>query len=1108
MIQRNDATEAQVRAAAPMESTWLSANAGSGKTRVLTDRVARLLLEGVPPQKVLCLTYTKAAATEMQNRLFGRLGEWAMLADNELRLALDELGVEAIENTVEARKNARTLFARAIETPGGLKIQTIHSFCAALLRRFPLEAGVSPQFREMDDRAAKRLREDVLEELANASDTAVLDGFVKHLSDDDPASILMEIIRHRDALINVTEVELTTAFDLPTNFQFSDLLKQVFLGSETDLLTNLLTVLKTGSKMDVKAAEKLAPLAPYTPSVSLLVELESLFLNKSGANAGLAKIGKFPTKASQAALGSDIDQIEDLMKRVESARDTRLSLLALEKTRALTSFARAFLPKFEHKKLTHGWLDFDDLILKARQLLTDPAVSSWVLFRLDGGIDHILVDEAQDTSPVQWDVVRLLAQEFTSGEGARADTQRTLFVVGDKKQSIYSFQGADPAAFDNMKHHFSDALSHIGEKIHDRKLLFSFRSSAPILRLVDTVCGNNPDAGFIQDLNHRAFHDDLPGRVDICAVVEKPEALPDQDWTDSVDRLPPQNELVVLASQIAEQIQSMIGTAITNAKGQTRAITAGDFLILVQRRSALFHEIIRACKAAQLPLAGADRLKIGGELAVKDLGALLRFLDLNEDSLSLAAVLKSPLFGWSEQDIYSLAQGREQKYLWAELRDNAEKYPETVNVLNDLRKNADFLRPFELMERVLTRHGGRRALIARLGHEAEEGIDALLNQALVYEQNETPSLAGFISWVDSGEIEVKRQIDSASDQIRVMTVHGAKGLEAPIVILPDTGSRRNDLKSNLLPIADGIVSWKTLKEDAPSVVKTAREEALTRREDEGQRLLYVAMTRAEQWLIVYAAGKVDDKSWYSQIERGMQGAGAVQGPIGLRLESGDWTKTAHDIEIKTDVAHTLPEWATISAPAKARPKPPVSPSKLGGSKALAGDGGLDEDAAMARGDVIHKMLEVLPLSPKEEWASLAEKILADAPFPDVIDEVLTVLNDPDLAHVFAANTLTEVNITATLPELSDSQILGQIDRLIIEPDKITLIDFKSNHTPAKTVNQVPDGLLRQLGAYAAALAQIYPNREIKPAILWTKNAYLQHIPHEVVRNALLSTTTS
>ncbi|WP_306114887.1 MULTISPECIES: double-strand break repair helicase AddA [unclassified Roseovarius] len=1126
-MTRDAATQRQIDAAQPGRSTWLSANAGSGKTRVLTDRVARLLLEGVEPQNILCLTYTKAAASEMQNRLFKRLGEWAMLSDPELTGQLVQLGLPGGIGG-ERLQDARRLFARAIETPGGLKIQTIHSFCAALLRRFPLEAGVSPQFTEMDDRAATLLRAEIVEEIADGAEAHRLETVARYYSGDSFEDLTAEIVRHRSRFEEgAGGTDFAAVFGQPNDLTPEGVADTVFLGSERALLNDLIPALSASGVNDQKAADKLQTLTML--DAEALPVLESVFLTGAGAKDPFsAKIGSFPTKNCRAAIAGIMPQIEAFMQRVEDAREARLACDAIAKTKALHAFAAEFLPAYHHAKQLRGWLDFDDLILRARDLLVDPQVAAWVLFRLDGGIDHILVDEAQDTSPVQWQVIERLAQEFTSGHGSRSDRPRTIFVVGDKKQSIYSFQGADPNEFDRMQADFAARLKDTGTPLQQMEMEYSFRSSQAILSLVDQTFKGAEKSGFSPEQGHKAHKSNLPGRVDLWPYVAPPEAEEKPPWHTPVDVKSANDPSVVLARQIATEIKRLVGSGHpipssdpTDGKHRSKPAQPGDFLILVQRRSDLFHEIIRECKALDLPIAGADRLKVGAEIAVRDLAALLSFLALPEDSYSLAVALKSPLFGWSEGSLYDLAQGRAARYLWRELDNRAADFPDTIEILRDLRDHADFLRPYDLIERILTRHGGRHRLLSRLGPEAGEGIDALLSQAMSYEQKSVDSLTGFLVWLESDDMEIKRQMDAAGNRVRVMTVHGAKGLEAPVVILPDTGKRTLVIRDQIIA-SDDTALWRSAADAAPRQIIEAVDKAKEEQIAERDRLLYVAMTRAEKWLIVAAAGEKGNKgeTWYEKIEAGMNASGAMPFAFaegqGLRLEYGDWAEIEpNHVDPKENAPVTLdPFFGDPARPAKAAPKT-LSPSELGGAKALADEYGLDEEAAKRRGRQIHRLLEFLPQVGQPLWSETAGYLLAHgtdaatgAELDALLSEAAHVLTSPALSHLFADSTLAEVPITANLAALGGRRIHGTIDRLVLTPDEILAVDFKTNAVVPDTPNSVPDGILRQLGAYAHALGQIYPDRRIATAILWTRTAQLMSLPHDLVTDALNTTQIS
>jgi ATP-dependent helicase/nuclease subunit A len=1116
----NEATIAQIDAARPQASTWLSANAGSGKTRVLTDRVARLLLEGVDPQNILCLTYTKAAASEMQNRLLKRLGAWAMKPDAALKTELAELGTSpgASESYYS---NARRLFAKAIETPGGLRIQTIHSFCASLLRRFPLEAGVTPQFTELDERTSAQLRARIVDEMSESHEATLMLDVLARLGGNDFEKFTASIVSNKAKFANeLTREELCERFGIPANFSRESLLAEVFLGGETELIAQMLPVVAKGKPNDIKLLyPKLASIDGT--DVANLKRLESALLTGGGTKPPFrAKLSDYASQDTRNALDHLAPQIEALILRVEAARPRRIALATVESTCALHAFARAFLARYTATKEARGWLDFDDLILKTLALLTNPQVAEWVLYRLDGGIDHILVDEAQDTSPAQWAVIEELAREITSGQGAQGEKPRTIFVVGDKKQSIYSFQGANATEFDRMQTAFQEKLSLHEEPLHNRNLAYSFRSSPAILNTVDAVFEQRGESGFAPEEKHIAFHRTMPGRVDIWPPVPKGPKADDLPWYEPFDLLTPDDPVAILAAQIARNLRQMIDantlipTETTNGQWQARPLHEGDILILLQRRSALFHEIIRACKSEGLKVAGADRLKIGEQIAVKDITALLRFLATQEDDLSLAAALRSPLFGWSEQELFTLASKR-KGYLWEALRAETETHGETLAILNDLRRVTDFLRPYDLIERLLTKHKGRQNILARLGYEAEDAVDAFLTQALKYEHSAVPSLTGFLSWLESDDPEIKRQIEAGGQRIRVMTVHGSKGLEAPVVIMPDTADRKNEFKGQILPL-DDTIAYKHSKDDMPPLIQAAVSTALAAQQAERERLLYVAMTRAEKWLIIAAAGEVKTTdSWYHTISTAAQTLPfvAVNTPdqIIQRLETGDWSALSHTPAASvTDQPFTLPAYLTSDRPAPPgapRPKS-ISASALPGAKALASQTGKEKEAAKRYGTKVHLLLEHLPKATPAVRANLAETLLASFDTPSensaVLAEIETVLARPELAQLFAEETLSEVALTAPSATLGQ-RLHGTVDKLLVREGHVLAVDFKTNAAVPPRPEDTPLGILRQMGAYSEALALIYPDHQVQTAILWTKTADLMTLPQDLVRKAYQDT---
>ena len=1106
----DEATRRQIEAADPDRSTWLSANAGSGKTRVLTDRVARLLLNGVPPQNVLCLTYTKAAAGEMQNRLFRRLGGWAMLDDARLAAELAAIGVEGRVDADRLAK-ARRLFASAVETPGGLKIQTIHSFCAAILRQFPLEAGVSPGFREIDDRESALILREIFDTLAEGPDAPVLAAFARHCSAGGLAGLLREIVEHAAAFeAPLAEGEIPRWFGLEGD-ETPESLAAPALAAEAGVLPALVAALGQGSATMKALAAALSAHPDWHDPEQRFDALCRNLLTKGGT----------PVKAVATTLGKlapeILDTVTALQATLAEALRTRKLLDAARKTVALHRFARLYVGAYRRRKTASGLLDFDDLIRRTLALLSRSELAQWVLFRLDGGIDHILVDEAQDTSPPQWEIIERLAQDFAAGAGARAGVMRTIFAVGDRKQSSYSFQGADPAEFQRMLEHFRAQLGDARRPFQDMELQHSFRSSPLILRLVDRLFSTDATAGVSAPTTHTAFHPHLPGRVDLWPLIEDDAAGDPPEWHDASDRTDPMRAPLVLAERIAAEVRRMVDCeSLPDGRGGQRPVAPGDVLILVRRRSFITDPLILALKKAGLPVAGADQIELASDLAVMDIIAVLKVLVTPGDSLSLAAALRSPLFGISEAGLYDLAEGRGEATLWDVLDARQSDHPEAFAILSDLRRQADYLRPFELIGRLLVRHDGRRRLLARLGDEIDEAIDLLLAQALAYESSEVPSLTGFLTWHEAEGVKIKRQSDRAGDKVRVMTVHGAKGLESEIVILPDTADHRKPPPPRLIRLANGQPVFRVAKDDVPEMqtsVYTAEERAA---EEESNRLLYVALTRARRWLVICGAGKDTAKDgelpcWHRLVTEAAVGMEPVPvaspwGPF-WRLEHGDWpapsqprAPLARDPHVDPD---PLPAWAT--SPAEPGPPLPVvlSPSLLGlvAPAPYASETGLSAEDALLRGNRLHLLAEILPRHPESDWPGVAAAFLrageepaTESEIADLTAEATAMLSDPGLRWLFGPGSLAEVGITAALPAPDGRRISGRIDRLIRRDGEVLAVDFKSHRTVPDRPEDLPPEIRLQLAAYAHALSAIFPGERISVAVLWTRGPRLMRIP--------------
>ena len=1134
--------EAQRRASHPETSVWVSANAGSGKTHALTTRVARLLLAGTAPERILCLTFTKAAAAEMSSRLYARLGGWATMEDGELDAAIAD--IEGRKPDAAKRAIARRLFARAVETPGGLKIQTIHAFCERLLGRFPLEADVPPHFDILDERSAQELMADVRDTVlreAMADTSSPLGRALLHVvSRVDELSfgkLIAEVTGQRgnfqkmlarfgglDGICAAIRAALSVAADEGTEV----VLRDIVSFPEADM-RHVAKILGGGTKTDIGKAEALAAILALRDRTGAVDDYIATFLTKEMTPRARLITKKLAEEFPDAARTLEEEQ-QRVLRLVSRLRAIRVA----EATEAIVTIAVAILDAFSDAKRARALLDYDDLIEKSRALLTRSAMAPWVLYKLDGGIDHILVDEAQDTSPEQWDVVARIADEFLAGAGAR-DTVRTIFAVGDEKQSIFSFQGADPARFDAMKRYFEKHVKEAELGWDYVPLTRSFRSVPEVLSAVDRVFElERARAGLTAsgDVDPHIAHRELDaGLVEIWELEEPDGGEEASPWDAPLDYVTGEAPMARLAARIAATIRVWLDEKEMLA-GRGRPIEPGDILILVRRRNAFVGEMVRHLKRLDIPVAGADRMVLTEQMAVMDLMALGRFVLLPEDDLTLATVLKGPFCGLTEEELFALAYARKSS-LWKALKEKASanpRYAEADALLSRLLERADFEPPYEFFAHLLAGEEGRKHLLARLGPDAADPIDEFLSLALDFERDHAPSLESFLHWLERGAAEIKRDMDQGRNEVRVMTVHGAKGLEADIVFMPDTcaapGGAHDPALLSLPSLGeDGpkLLLWPVRKKDEDEVSAAAREHLRELQAAEYRRLLYVAMTRARDRLYVAGYRGINPSSpdcWYEMICEALiphSEEVALDGGRRLwRIEGKQWRKPdAAKVEARPE-APPLPAWAMQAAPAEPAPSRPLAPSRLPpeGMTEPAASSPVTDDAAsrFRRGSLIHRLLETLPDLPPETRREAARRFLAlsvhgidEGEQREIEQAVFKVLDDPELAAVFAPGSRAEVPVTGMI-EFRGRPLLvgGQIDRLCIEEKAVTIVDYKTNRPPPADAASVAPAYIAQMAAYRAVLGKIYPDRMIRCALLWTETAHLMLLPAELLENALKS----
>lgn len=1144
----DEASLRQRDAADPAASVWVAASAGSGKTKVLTDRLLNLLLAGSRPERLLCLTFTKAAAAEMEARLSEKLSSWTVMGEERLLGELRALGDR--EPSRARLLKARRLFAEVLDAPGGLKIQTIHAFAQSLLGRFPLEAGVSPNFHLADERAAevllakaeRRVLDDARDQSRAAVDPALstaLSMVTTRVDEVRFRELLRAVLSRRARLAALFQATGSTERAVGTVYATVGADRSV---TDADLVAGACAETAFDRTALKHAAEALSRGAKTDQNRSAIM-MDWLSApddddraTRWGAYRGVTLTAEGQVRKILASKGAREHDpaIDDVMareaERVFAVEEARRATATAMRTAALLVLAAAVIDAYETEKAHRAALDYDDLVHQARKLLGRPGVAAWVLFKLDGGLDHILIDEAQDTSPAQWEIVRALAEEFFAGLGARAardpEITRTIFAVGDVKQSIYSFQGADPTGFTTARDHFAARVLTAKQRFQRIPLQVSFRSTAAVLAAVDAVFAQ-PEArdGVAEDafpIEHRAYRDGQAGRVEVWPTLVPKKVEDATLWSPPLEQVDGDEPRRRLAQMLAERIQRWILDKET-LPARNRPVRAGDVMILVQRRGAFVGDVVVALKARGVPVAGVDRMALTEPMAVRDLIALGQAILLPEDDLTLAAVLKGPLIGLSEEDLYDLCHDRHEPRVWHELRRRAV---ESGPLANADRHFLEWLGlagrapPHELYQRVLAR-GGRERLVARLGPEAEDAIDEFLAQALAYERDHTPSLQGFLHWLAAGEFMVKRELEGGSvDQVRVMTVHGAKGLQAPIVILPDT-VRVPTLQDQVLWHADAagmeVPLWSSADAGADRVSAMARTAAKVRQLEEYRRLLYVAMTRAEDRLIVcgWETGRTaTDGNWYGLIRDGLAGLAAPTAIPGLITEDGrqglvfETPQTATPPSAGADSLPTrldpLPEWAT-RPPLLAEPRPPhpLGPTPPA-EEELAVRSPLDADDGrrFKRGSILHRLLQMLPDLPAESRVEAGRRFLArpiheiDAKTAeDWLAEALAVLNDPAFAPVFAVGSRAEVPIVGVVPGPDGPEVVARrIDRMAVTDTAVLVVDFKTNRPPPASIDAVPDIYLRQMATYRTLLAGLYPDRPVRAALLWTDGPHLMALP--------------
>ena len=1132
----------QARASDPTSSAFVSANAGSGKTHVLVQRVIRLLLDGVPPEKILCVTFTKAAAANMAERVFSTLGHWVTLDDTALDAAIIDAGIARPDRKL--RLTARKLFACALETPGGLKVQTIHALCTRLLQQFPFEANVPARFAVLDDRDQNEMMEranlKVLLDASRDPDSATgraLTIAMANAADVTFKDVVREACLSRDHFMAWTDAagsadaataQMATALDVGPNDTIEDVELEIVDGPHLprSRWEDIAALLDTSSKSDQNQAAQLREALALIGSAQV-DEYLSVFLTDDRTPRKTVITSNFVKK--NPAIGHLFEQE---ILRLSPLIEHRRAMTVRDRTQALLHIATAAAANYRREKRERGLLDYDDLIDKTLEML-DRVSSGWVHYKLDRGVDHVLIDEAQDTSPRQWDIVAHIISEFTSGAGARDGVVRTIFAVGDEKQSIFSFQGAAPHELADRRQHFHSRFKAAGLKFDPISFTYSFRSGQSVLRAVENAFAvDDVYHSITSDRDgmppHMALDDAGPSLIELWELAEADAKEDIEGWRAPFDGVALTSPEVKLARRIQAEVRRLVESGtMTGSEGARRPLRYGDMLVLVRRRGNAFDAVIQALKHAGIPVAGADRLKLTEHIAIIDLMNLAEALLLPQDDLALAVALKSPLFGLGEDDLFKLAWERKGSLREA-LRHAASdgQFTEIAKRLTECERRFVSETPFAFYAWLLGGDGGRQRILRRLGHEANDALDEFLELGLGYERKAPASLQGFMAWLRAADLEVKRDMEISRDEVRVMTVHGAKGLEAPVVFLVDTTSSPSDTqrlrlirlpRGNAAPNAPGVVVWAGKKADDPLAVAAARVAMLGETEDEYRRLLYVAMTRAADRLIIGGCMPGNMKtvrklSWYDLIVRGLGNSSlALQefntprdGVVKRYSQPEDAAEaTGTAATPATSTPSELPPWLLTPAPPEAAADVllrPSDPSEDEIHRVRNGEAQEARTRALQRGTLVHRLLQSLPDVAPDRRQTAALTYLArnaggwtDDERGTLADQLMALIGDPRFQPVFSAGSRAEVSIVGRLDRPGRPLISGQIDRLVVTPDEVLIVDYKTNHAPPGRAAEAPSGYVRQLALYRAVLQKLYPGRPVRAALLWTETPELMEI---------------
>ncbi len=1130
----------QQEASDPKRSVFVAASAGSGKTKILTDRVLRLLLTGSTPNQILCLTFTKVAAFEMKHRIYKELGNWSIINENDLSNRIFNLTAQKPSKSL--LKKARNLFVSILDDFEGIKINTIHAFCQGLMARFPLESEIKPNFSIIDSQIENKLllqAKDMLlkEALTNESLKQKIQSISSNLNEEGFLDIILELINKRSDLESTIE-ELSGLNNL------NNILLLIFNSKDKDkeIIYNLINNPDQDSNFNVKSLKEIANIAKdsdkisdknyYNSTINYLKNpnednfaeyINGFFTQKKEARKNIiTKFVSIKYENASQIIKLESDRLASIIEEINSFYIANLTIDLLE-------IANKMLQFYSNLKNSNNYLDYSDLISKSVKLLNNKENSQWIKYKLDGAIEHILVDESQDTNNNQWQIIKAVSDDFFNENKTEEGQKRTIFIVGDNKQSIYSFQGADPGIFSNVFSYYQNKLKLANQEISNISLNNSFRSRRNILKLVDNIFQNEKYKKAISPINmvkHNPIKIQENGKVELWPIInvkkKKEEYKNDFSWKINVRPSNTLNSKELLAKLIAKKIKSWIVTKKI-IKSENRVIQPRDIMILIKNRTNnLGNLIIENLQKEGIAVNGGDKIELFNNILIKDLLTIARFLLLPEDDLNLATLLKSPLLEISEEDLFELCQVKNQKEIYLFQALKLSKKPNIIKALEFLSDMENFYQRntyeiYLLFLHILENKNKKAKIIAHFGEESKEIIHQFLNLCINFEESDSIGLESFISDIDNSSLRINiDSINNEFNQVKITTIHSAKGLESKIIILADSfhshiqkyGSNKNKIlwlnKDNLkIPI------YKASKDS--QLTNDIKKHNLKIKEEEYLRLLYVAITRAEEEIYITGFGEnATDDCWYNLIKNyGLIEAKTKESDFRnlLNIKEDDFTQnneilyfedenqnTTNEITLKDNQENNqnykIPDFLTKKAETELFQNI-IYPSTIDKTSY----NNITQANNVNFGNIIHKILELFIKKLKnnnillkiEKHLNQHYKELESAEKKEILRQIKILSIDKKFEFLRINKLETEIPIFSNI----DNQIIsGKIDLLVIKQDEIIIIDYKSNKINKEEINEIAKKYQNQLELYRVIIQEIYPDKKIKSAIIWT---YLSEI---------------